>query len=305
MEDFDTLSQLGGQRFWVAPATSAVYDKWASKSNFYTTVAAAYAATVTNRNDVIMLSPDQHTVTEMLTVSKNRCHFIGADFSGRHFGQSAKIYLGTTGAATDIGAVKVTGVRNTFSNIKFYSDCVVAESLYCLVDGGEYTVYKNCEIYKSTDLDVAGASELVANGDSSTFIGCTIGSLADFKVGDIIHATIRLTKGLAGTGKVLRDNLFVDCLIWNCAGGTTGRMVYAAAANDVQRMLMFDNCSFINAANATAVPAQAIAGAASFTVGAIVCKNSVAVNCTKLSTTTGVYITGVDTNTTGLAVQGA
>ena len=168
-----------------------------------------------------------------------------------------------------------------------------------MIDGGEYAVYQNCESYASGQLTATGASELVANGDSSTFIGCTFGSLANFQAGTG-HATMLMTQGIAGAGKVLRDNHFVDCLFWTNAAATTESLVYGANANDVQRMLLFNNCGFINAGNAVYVPAQAIKSGASLTVGRILCdRNCYADNCTKLSTTTGVFFP----NTTGLMTQ--
>lgn len=301
MEDFGGLSYLGGEIFWVAPTSSAVYDKWAGKHNFYTTIAAAYAATVTNRNDVIMLSPDAHTVTSMLTVAKNRIHFMGADVSGRKFGQSAKIYIGVTTAATDIAAAKVTGVRNSFTNIKFYSDNTVAQSLYCVAENGEYTVYRNCEFYKSTDLDTAQSAELLANGDSTTYIDCTFGSIADAVSGDIIRSCVSIKQVLGPS----RDVHFFGCEFWRSAGGTTTPMVYSAAANDVERLMLFKDCIFVNSRVAAATPAVAISCAATLTTGQILCKDCVALRCTKLATATGVFLIGGSiADTTGLPVQG-
>ena len=59
-----------------------------------------------------------HPLTSMLTVAKNRVHFVGIDGSGgRLYGQNAKISMGVTIAATDVFAIKDTGVRNSYTNI--------------------------------------------------------------------------------------------------------------------------------------------------------------------------------------------
>ena len=229
----------------------------------------------------------------MLTVSKNRVHFIGLDAGGRYYGQGAKISLGVTTAATDLGAMKNTGVRNTFTNIKFISNNTKAESLYTVLEAGEYAIYDGCEFYKSTDLDVTGAAELVQNGDSPLFRNCTIGSTANAISGAIIRANVLLTKGLAGTGKVSRDAIFENCYFWKRASNVANRFFYGANATDVERMLHIKNCTFFNTKLAAALPAQCVELAAEQTQGFVLIDGCTSINNTKLSTTTGVYIQGV------------
>jgi hypothetical protein len=172
------------------PATSGNYlfvdytngdDGVSIKSNSvarpFKTAAQAYSKATTNKDDVIVLMGNAtHTLTEMLDVSKSRVHFVGMDGSGgRPYGQNAKVSLGVTTAATDLACMQNTGIRNSFRNIKFISDNTVDESLYGVIEAGEYALYEFCEIYKSTDMDATAAAELVMNGDSAIMRGCTIG----------------------------------------------------------------------------------------------------------------------------------
>jgi len=279
-----------------------------SPENAVKTIAQAYSMATTNMDDVIILTGSaSHVVTSMLTVAKNRVHFIGMDASGgRLYGQNAKISMGVTTVATDLAAMKNTGVRNSFTNIKFTSANTKDESLYGVIEAGEYAVYNNCEFYKETDLDATGAAELVLNGDSAQFNGCTVGSLANAISGDVIRANVLLTKELGGSGKVMRDCTFQNCFFWKRASHVNNRFVYAAADADVERMLIFKDCVFYNAANAAALPAQAISAAANLTVGSILVVNPAFIKCTKLSTTTGVFVVGAATGATaGLATQAA
>jgi len=285
-------------------------DGRSAKSNSsarpFKTIAKAYDLATTNADDLIVLQGDaSHVVTSMITVAKNRVHFIGMDGTSRMYGQNAKISMGVTTAATDLGVLLNTGIRNSFQNIKFTSANTKAESLYTVLEGGEYAVYANCEFYKESLLSTAGASEFVMNGDSSQIFGCTFGSLANLQVGDIIRSSVRVTKGLAGTGLVSRDVLFKGCNFWKRAGGTTGSHVYGSGATDVERIMVFDDCTFVNAKNATAVPAQCVQFGATLTVGQVLLKNCVSINNTKLSTTTGVLIAGAVPTyaTAGIAVQ--
>jgi len=286
--------------------SDGVAEKDNSPVKPFKTIAKAMGLITTNKNEGIALMGNaSHVLTEMLTVSKSRVHMFGYDPGGRMYGQNAKVSMGVTTAATDLGAILNTGVRNSFRNIKFTSANTKAESLYTVLEGGEYTVYDNCEFYKESLLSTAGASEFVMNGDSTQLFNCTFGSIADLQVGDIIRSSVRVTKGLAGTGLVARDVYFKSCNFWKRAGGTTGSHVYGSGATDVERIMVFDDCTFINAKNATAVPGQCVQFGATLTVGQVLLKNCVSINNTKLSTTTGVLIAGAVPTyaTSGIAVQ--
>lgn len=277
---------------------------------FFTSLSDAYDATESNNNDVIVLDGNStHTLTSMLTVAKNRVHFVGLDYLlgvKRRYGQSTKVSLGVTTAATDIGTVLNTGVRNSFRGIKFINENTVAQGIYSFVDGGEYTFVEYCEIYKSTDLDVTGAAELVANGDSSNYKDCYIGSTANAISGAVIRPCVTFSRELAGTGKVARDVTFENCIFARLCGNVANRFVYGAEATAVERFALFENCKFINGALAAAVPAQNIAFGATLTDGYVLVKDSSSLNAaTAVSTTTGVFVDGPvpAAATTGISVQ--
>jgi len=282
-----------------------------SASRPFKTIAKAYSYVTDNNDDVIVLMGNaDHVLTAMLTVAKNRVHFVGLDATARQYGQNAKISMGVTTDALNIGTILNLGTRNTFHNIKFTNNDTLGTDLYTVVEGGEYAVYSNCEFYKSTLLSTAGASEFVSNGDSTQLVNCTFGSLANLQIGDIIRSSVRVTKGIATGatyGAVSRDVTFKNCYFWKSAGGTTGSHVYGSGATDVERMMTFDDCTFVNNKLATAVPAQCVQFGASLTVGQVLLKNCISINNTKLSTTTGVFVTGAvpTAATSGIAVQGA
>lgn len=274
--------------------SDSVNQKSNSINRPFKTIDKALDLATTNNNDVICLvGSDTHALTEMLTVSKNRVHFVGLDGTNRMYGQGAKVSLGVTTAATDIGTILNTGIRNSFHNIKFINENTVAEGIYCFVEGGEYTVIDSCEIYKSTDLDVTGAAELVMNGDSAQVRNCLIGSTANAISGAIIRPNVLMTKATAAAGKVSRDVLFENCTFWKKASNIANRFIYGANATDVERMLHIKNCTFFNTKLAAALPAQCVAFGAEQTEGFALIDNCTSINNTKLSTTTGVYIQGV------------
>lgn len=234
----------------------------------FLTIAAAYSACTSNKDDVIALSAySAHTVTEMLDITKNRVHFIS--LGGREncygMGASTRIVMGVTTAATDIAVMKNTGIRNTFTGIKFDSSNTVAESLYVVAEGGEYAIYQGCEFYKSTDLDETGAAEVLNNGDSPQFINCVIGSTANIVADNCIRANMLLTATLSG--KKCRDTILKDCIFYTKAGGTEHVDIYGANATDVERAFIVRDTLFYNNILAAADPAHAVGFGAAQTQG--------------------------------------
>ena len=274
----------------------------------FTTVAAAYAAAETNRNDVIMLSANaSHPLTEMLTVSKNRVHFVGMDMGDRQTGQGSRLVMGVTAAATDIAAVKVTGVRNSFRNIKIESSNTVAQGLYALVDAGEYTLYKNCSFLKLTDLDQATAADVVAEGDGATWINCELGAATLLTTA--ARPTVLIDKVVGTTGML--DNNFINC---NFVSYTSAdkNLIKVAAAGAGQRYAMFRGCSFINweIAAGGSVITDAINAPSGSELYIILDANCITVGCTNIATATtnvGVYVNAAvpTAATSGIAVNAA
>lgn len=256
----------------------------------YSTLLAAYNATVSGRNDVIVLdSYSAHSLTSMLTVSKNRVHFIGVDSligDGRRYGPRSRVTMGVTSAVTDVFMIKNTGVGNSFRGIKFDSGNTLTQAVGTFGEGGEYTVFRNCEFYNSVKLDSDTQAELILNGDSAQFYECTFGSLADSVSGNKIRPAVLLTAGTVAAGKVSRDVLFENCRFWKNAGGTATAFV-KGAGTDVERVMEFHDCQFIGNVLG-AVPAVAI-DVATLTVGEILLTgDTCATECTKIGTATGI-----------------
>ena len=274
--------------------SDGVSEKSNSAVRPFKTISKAEGLITTNKNEgIALMGNSTHTLTEMLTVDKNRMHMFGYDPGGRVYGQNAKVSLGVTTAVTDIGTLLNTGVRNSFSNIKFMNANTVDEGIYCVVESGEFTVFSNFEIYKSTDLDQTAASELVLNGDSSQFFNGTIGSLANAQTGTTIRPCVALNNNLAPSGtKQMRECYFHNVRMLKHSGHTSSAFVWATADADVERTLELNDCKFINAVLSAATPAVAVGGAAALTVGQIVISgNSYEVGCTALATQTGIFVT--------------
>lgn len=292
-----------GNAFYVDYRNGSDDNSGTRRDKAFKTLGAAVAAVTTNNNDVIFIDGDS-TVVEpaMVTIDKNRVHLVGINGPAGHYGAGAKVSCAASATATNIAAVKNTGVRNTFTGIKFVGAQTVAEGLYAFVEGGEYTRFFGCEFYKETDLDVTGAADLVMNGDSAMLYNCTIGSSANAISGAIIRANMLMTAGLAGTGKVCRDLYMENCIFWRRSSNVANRFIYGANATDLERFAILKDCLFANAKNASAVPAQNVAFGASLTVGEMLLWNCGSMNAaTAMSTTTGVFVLGCTPDATGAA----
>lgn len=288
-------SKTLGNIYYVVPSTEANYNVLKAiysyvyndgSQAFCATVAEAYGKAVSGRDDVIKCTSNVgHAFTSMLTVSKNRVHFEGDAF-GRRYGARTRWTMGVLTATTDVFMVKNTGVGNTFTGIKFSNGNTVTENVAALGEGGEYAVYRNCEVYDSTELDSDTHAEMVLNGDSAQFYECTFGSLADAVSGDKVRPAVLLTAGTVGAGLVSRDVLFENCRFWKQAGGTTTAFI-KGGATDVERVMEFHDCQFI-ASVLGAQPAVAIS-VATLTVGQIILTgDTCSFECTKIATATGV-----------------
>jgi len=270
----------------------------------FRTYSAAINAVASNNNDIILIDGDSTVVeTAMVNITKNRVHTIGMNGTLGHYGQGAKISVGVTAAATDIATIQNTGIRNTFTGIKVINSNTVTEGLYGWAEGGEFTRFMNCEFFKDTDLDETAAAEFLHNGDSTMFYDCTFGSTANIIASGNIRSNVLLTATLSG--KKCRDTYFQNCLFFSKAGGTEHVAVFGANATDVERMLLMDNCKFINNTLSAATPAHAVGFGAAQTQGTVLLNNcSVADHTVMAQAAVGIAVAGPVATfaTTGVSV---
>jgi hypothetical protein len=179
----------------------------------------------------------------------------------------------------------------------------VAQGLYCVAEGGEYAKYTNCEFYKSTDLDETAAAEVLNNGDSAQWIGCTFGSSANIIADNKIRPNMLLSATLSG--KKCRDNYIQDCIFLSKAGGTEHVAIYGANATDVERMFLVKNSVFYNNPLSAATPAHAVGFGAAQTEGCVILKDCTSVDHTVMAQAAmNIYVDGAVPTfaTTGVSV---
>jgi hypothetical protein len=307
-----------GNVYYVIPSSDSnyveFYDKYQKSYKdgslaVHNTIASAYAAAVSNRHDIILLSANAaHAQTSMVTVAKNRLHFVGMSMRGgaMGLGARARVTMGATTAATDIAVMLNTGVGNTFRGIKFDNANTKDESRYAFAEGGEYSIFENCEFYLSGQLDDTAAADVLNNGDSAQWIKCVFGSTSNIIADDKIRPNMLLSRETI-TGKVCRDNIIDDCLFLVKTAGVEAVRIYGSGATDVERMLLIKNSVFLANILGAATPAHAIGFGAAQTEGTVLLKNCTSVDHTVMKQASmTIYVDGaVPThNTSGVAVTG-
>lgn len=281
------MGSIFGDTYFIDYRNGLIANTGKSPDKAITLLSDAYGKATSNKNDAIFIDGDQ-TVTEtegMISWSKNRIHTYGCNGPppGAGYGAGAKVSWSTLSGASHVTTLQNTGVRNTFTGIKFIQANTTATALYGFQEAGEYNRYHNCEFYMGTLLTTAGTAEVLMNGDSSQFYGCTFGDLVNERGASSKQRPNVLLNRTTVSGKVCRDGWFEDCRFLHKAAHEDVCFVYGSGATDVERSLVFKNCVFFNCVLATADPADAINFGAAQTNGDVLVINSHGVNITAIA----------------------
>ena len=285
-----------GKIMIVCPSTDPNFDRLsdlfkpdatgdANQVRLYQTLEAAYAAAVTNANDVILLQGHSgHTVAAGIDWTKSRIHVLGMDGGDRLIQQGAKVQS-TVGAA-DAYVVKVTGTRNTFENIKFIQADTDAAALTVLQFGGEGTVVKNCSAVFGVATRLAGATtyEVVMGEDSGTFINCEFGTAT--LVTGAARAIMLIDQ--VKPGQEMKECRFKDCNFAIASTDAAANFIRVSGTADLKFGTLMKDCTFLATINATMVAitlTDAVESVGSLVEGNILFVNP-ATNATSFSGTT-------------------
>jgi hypothetical protein len=255
------------------------------KVRFYRTLEAAYDAATTNANDIILLSAHTtHALADGIDWSKSRIHVIGMDGGDRLVQQGAKVQL--SGAVDNAYVIKVTGVRNSFRNVKFIQGSTHANALTVLQEGGEGSLYKNCSFVFGTvdNLDQTTAHEVVAGSDSATYRECTFGS--DTLLTSAARSVFHIDQ--VTTSQEFKSNQVVDCLFNISSSSSTATFVRLDAVGDILFSNLFKRCTFLASVDSAggAALAEASQTGTSTVKGCLAYDQCSAFNCTDFATAT-------------------
>lgn len=177
---------------------------------FFTSLESAYAAVESNNNDVILLDGNStHVIATGIAWTKNRIHVFGMDGGGRAVQQGAKIEL--SGAVDSAYVLKVTGVRNSFRNIKFIQSSTHANALNVVQFAGEGNLYEDCSfIFGVADnLDLTTSAEALMGEDAGTFRRCSFGT--DVLLTAAARNVMAFDAITGGSADGAKSNRFFEC----------------------------------------------------------------------------------------------
>jgi len=235
-----------GKILVVCPSTDANYDRLTDlvktdpdgNVRLFTTLSAAYAAATTNANDVILISGNSSNSEAMLTVSKNRIHFVGMDSGGRKNSQGAKLVTPATSVAASVAVITNSGTRNTYRNIKFTQNGTNTAQTSAFIDTGEGTYVKNCSFEVNSILSTASQG-LLFKGDTCHYEDCQIGNST------VYHSAANQAPLVIKTPA--RYSYFINCTIINYSSQTSASCIDVPGADGIIGWIKFENCSLISA----------------------------------------------------------
>lgn len=273
------------------------YKDKINDANRHTSIVAAEDATVTQRNDVILVTPESHAWTAALTWDKTSTHMLGlsptslAGYNRARFSHSGYtmanfitvsgadncfknlrfMHGSSTGGASDITCATVSGDGNRFENVAFAgpNDATQAASANYLgvVVGGSHNYFKGCMFGSVNDVDRSGASCILnfttTCGAWNIFENCVFrsrsggGETTAYFINDKVTDTV-----------VDYTAIFLNCQFIH-SGGTLA--VGIAKAANTSRKLYFDNrCTFAGVTDviAAAREAEVIVGGQTYTAAA-------------------------------------
>lgn len=299
-----------GKIFVVCPSTDGNYNKLSQIiipdpdgiARLFTSLEDAYAACTSNNDDVILLAANgSHTLTAGINWTKNRIHVVGLDGGGHLTDQGSKISSSSSDATGYV--VKVTGIRNSFYNVKFIQNSTNAGALTVVQFGGEGNVYKKCSFIFGVvnNLGSTSANECVFGEDSGTFEDCEFGS--DTLLTSAARA-IGLIKRVNGTQE-FKSNRFRRCTFKVSSSSSSALLLKVNAIADVLFTNLFEDCVFyasVDSAGGAAI-SNAVASASGLVKGTLGLVRPAAFNCTKVcaGVTDNVQVVGA-ANSSGTGV---
>jgi hypothetical protein len=208
----------------------------------FKTLTHAEDVCITNHYDVIIVAPSGTAGTAEVAEIEWDKSYITVVGGGAPVSVSQRSRVVWTVNATD-PCLLVSGNGNRFINLQLQTLQVDNNVLVSVT--GQRNYFENVHfngVGHLTAGDDATARDLVLTAASENeFVGCTFGN--DTVLRSAANANVELLSGSA-------RNIFRTCLFLCDADATTPIFVKCASTNGLDRFVLFDNCTFINAANA-------------------------------------------------------
>jgi hypothetical protein len=214
-----------------------------NRNNLHTSIATAHNMLTTGRNDVCLLSPDNHTISSGITWSKNMSHLIGM-YPESRMNQRSRITHDTAMASM----LTVSGYGNLFANLYFAYGTGSATNLNLLTVSGDRNNFHNCHFLCSnaTELDTSGFDLIRLNCGEGYFKNCFFG--AD----TVATGATDMIRIYGGSDRACRV-IFENCIFMMKADAGGDANFIETVSGNGSSVVMFLNCQFINIGTALTV----------------------------------------------------
>ena len=221
------------------------------EANLHTYVSQAEAAMVTNRNDVMLVPPGSHAwrgdsdaTGAALTWDKTNTHILGMDPAPLPGYSRARFsHAGYTMA----NFMTVSGDCNKFKNLRWMhgSSTGGASDVTCITVSGHGNVFENCAFAgpnNATQAASANYNGVIVSGSQNHFKNCMFGSVNDIDR-SAANAVLEFS---TGTGAW---NIFENCVFRSRSGGGQATAYFIddlTTDTVVDYTAIFLNCQFIH-----------------------------------------------------------
>lgn len=249
------LPLMGGSgvAYFVDPANGSTSNDGLTPQTALASVGAAYAKCVDKSGDTIYFLNDGNTTgssreaTIPLVWAKDNVHLVGW-CAPTFISQRSRITPVATAALLEAPVLDVTGHGNIFANVQiahFGADTDSKGTQGVAVSGSRnyfYNVHIVGIVNDHGGDETDSVDLLIDGGSENLFKNCTIG--IDTVKRSTTNASVELTTAAA-------RNVFDGCIFPMLADNAGALFVKADAAGDLDRFVLFKNCSFINAVEST------------------------------------------------------
>jgi len=248
------MSQLGfgpvGEIRMVTNGSSNTHLYFRDKiyeANLHTRLWKAEAALVTQRNDVVVVTPESHNwygdggaTATTLTWDKQSCHVLGLDYGGKGGYQRARLTNESVGVSTDVALLTVSGATNTFKNLRIMHGVSAHDHTLLDVTGSGNNFVNMCFASPLTSTQATSTDFLPVkvSGSHNYFKTCVFGT-ANAVYRDAANSMLYLSGG----GQL---NVFEDCLFTDIGSVTTAFFINWASTEATRPNAFFLNCQFVH-----------------------------------------------------------
>jgi len=240
-----------GPVHFIKPSTGSNNNRGKQPDDAVATLAKGLSLTTADKNSLVYLVSEDNSAsgtTARISLAtfdwnKDGTKLIGVA-SGGMIGSRARI--SNTADATDVSPLMTWSASNgSMQNIHVFYGEADAGDLGCFSVTGDRNYFKNCHFAGIGDAtqDAAGAYSLLVTGDENLFEDCVIGL-------DTIGRGSAANSELLMSGTATR-NIFRRCIFLTYADAATHQFLIIGTLG-IDRWVLFDDCTFINAVDAGA-----------------------------------------------------